>query len=160
MYTVYSNPLIGFKPFFRRIIKSLNFEICQSCDFNFSFLDSFLMENPMILSKFQNSNFLESIGKKFESNQCKKPNISIWELVCIWNFFFQLENIQPVRKMEHRVVKLKVFLVNKLLSSFFEFVEMLSNKVGCVFPMVVVSILSHAVFGRNDNWEDASHFRI
>ena len=73
------------------------------------------------------------------------------DLYVFETFFFQLENMQPVRKMEHRVVKLKVFLVNKLLPSFFEFVEMLSNKVGCVFPMVVVSMLSHAVFGRNDN---------
>ena len=33
------------------------------------------------------------------------------------------------------------------------------NKVGCVFPMVVVSILLHAEFGPNDHREDASHFR-
>ena len=31
-------------------------------------------------------------------------------------------------------------------------------KVGCVFPMVFVSILPHADFGPYDDWEDASHF--
>ena len=33
-------------------------------------------------------------------------------------------------------------------------------KVGCVFPMVVVSILPHSEFGRNDHWEDAPHFNF
>ena len=32
-------------------------------------------------------------------------------------------------------------------------------KVGRVYPMVVVSILSHAEFGGNDHREDASHFK-
>ena len=32
------------------------------------------------------------------------------------------------------------------------------NKVGCVFPMVVVSILHHTEFGRKNHREDASHF--
>ena len=31
-------------------------------------------------------------------------------------------------------------------------------KVGCVFPMVVVSLLPHAEFGPNDHLEDATHF--
>ena len=34
------------------------------------------------------------------------------------------------------------------------------NKVGCGFPMIVVSILSNAEFGPNDHREDASHFKI
>ena len=33
-------------------------------------------------------------------------------------------------------------------------------KVGCVFPMVLVSILPHAEFGRNDHRENAPHFII
>ena len=33
------------------------------------------------------------------------------------------------------------------------------TEVGCVFPMVVVSILLRAEFGRNDHREDAPHFR-
>ena len=33
-----------------------------------------------------------------------------------------------------------------------------SVKVGCVVPIVVVSILLHAEFGRNDHPEDAPHF--
>ena len=33
-------------------------------------------------------------------------------------------------------------------------------KVGCVFPMVVLSILPQAEFVRKDHWKDASHFRI
>ena len=32
-------------------------------------------------------------------------------------------------------------------------------KVGCAFPMVVVSLLSHVEIGRNDDWEYAPHFR-
>ena len=32
------------------------------------------------------------------------------------------------------------------------------NKVGCVFSMVVVSILPHAEFGPNDHQKDAPHF--
>ena len=35
-----------------------------------------------------------------------------------------------------------------------------SAKVGCVFPMVVVSILPHAEFGPNDHREDAPHFTL
>ena len=31
-------------------------------------------------------------------------------------------------------------------------------KEGCVFPVVVVPMLSHAEFGPNDHQEDASHF--
>ena len=32
------------------------------------------------------------------------------------------------------------------------------TKVGCVFPMVAVSILPQAEFGQKDHQEDASHF--
>ena len=32
------------------------------------------------------------------------------------------------------------------------------SKVGCVFPMVIASILPHAEFGPNDHREDAPHF--
>ena len=32
------------------------------------------------------------------------------------------------------------------------------NKVERVFPVIVVSILLHAEFGRNDQWEDVFHF--
>ena len=31
-------------------------------------------------------------------------------------------------------------------------------KVGCIFLMVVVSILSHVEFGQNDHWKDAPQF--
>ena len=34
------------------------------------------------------------------------------------------------------------------------------NKVGCVFPMIVVSILPHAEFGPNNHREYASHFNM
>ena len=37
---------------------------------------------------------------------------------------------------------------------------LVSTKVGCVFPMVVVSILPHAEFGPNDHREDAPHFSM
>ena len=33
-------------------------------------------------------------------------------------------------------------------------------KVGCLFPMVVVSILPHADFGPNDHRDDALHFTM
>ena len=32
------------------------------------------------------------------------------------------------------------------------------NKVECAFPVVVVCLLPHAEFGRNDHREDAPHF--
>ena len=34
------------------------------------------------------------------------------------------------------------------------------GKVGCVHPMLVVSILPRAEFGRNGHWEDAHHFKL
>ena len=34
------------------------------------------------------------------------------------------------------------------------------SNVGCVFPVVTVSILLHVEFGRNDHREDAPHFTI
>ena len=34
----------------------------------------------------------------------------------------------------------------------------LTHKVGCVFPIAVVSILPHAEFGSNDRQENAPHF--
>ena len=33
------------------------------------------------------------------------------------------------------------------------------NKVGCVFPMVIIPILPQAEFGPDDHREDALHFR-
>ena len=36
----------------------------------------------------------------------------------------------------------------------------LETKVGCVFPMVAVSVLPHAEFGPNEHREDAHHFMI
>ena len=36
----------------------------------------------------------------------------------------------------------------------------IEGKVGCVFSMVVVSILPHAEFGPNDHQKDAPHFNI
>ena len=32
------------------------------------------------------------------------------------------------------------------------------NKVECVFPLVIITILPHAEFGQNDHWEDAPDF--
>ena len=34
----------------------------------------------------------------------------------------------------------------------------LKIKVGCIYPMVVVSILPHAEFGPNEHQEEAHHF--
>ena len=34
------------------------------------------------------------------------------------------------------------------------------NYVGCVFPVVVVSILPHVEFEPSDHWKDAPHFNI
>ena len=36
---------------------------------------------------------------------------------------------------------------------------LVKNKVECVFPMVIVSMLLHAEFGPNDHREDAPYFR-
>ena len=35
-----------------------------------------------------------------------------------------------------------------------------NHKVGCVFPIVIVSMLPQAEFGPNDHWEHANHFTI
>ena len=35
----------------------------------------------------------------------------------------------------------------------------LNDKVGCVYPMVIISMLSHAEFGPNHHGEDVLHFR-
>ena len=43
---------------------------------------------------------------------------------------------------------------------YLKIVRINGNKVGCVFPMVVFSILQHAEFGPNDHREDASHFNL
>ena len=42
------------------------------------------------------------------------------------------------------------------------FIECLTpyTKVGCVFPMVVISLLPHAELGLDDHREDALHFNI
>ena len=37
-------------------------------------------------------------------------------------------------------------------------IEHMVDKLGCVFPIIVVSILSHAEFVSNNHREDASHF--
>ena len=44
------------------------------------------------------------------------------------------------------------------LWSFFQQNTLQISKVGCVFLMVVVSLLPNAEFGRNDHREDAPHF--
>ena len=57
------------------------------------------------------------------------------------------------------------FTVNEVNMRFIQITAMIqagssSSKVGCVFPMVVVSILFHVVFGPNDRRKDASNFII
>ena len=57
------------------------------------------------------------------------------------------------------------FTVNEVNMRFIQITAMIqagssSSKVGCVFPMVVVSILFHVVFGPNNRRKDASHFII
>ena len=52
------------------------------------------------------------------------------------------------------------FLSPKIWLNDFQIIEGLFHlyKVGCVFPMVIVTILPHAEFGPNDHREKASHF--
>ena len=50
-------------------------------------------------------------------------------------------------------------MINPIISSFGIEIHTIC-KVGCVFLMVVVSILLHAEFGRNDYREDAPHFTM
>ena len=57
------------------------------------------------------------------------------------------------------------FTVNEVNMRFIQITAMIqagssSSKVGCVFPMVVVSILFHVVFAPNDRQKGASHFII
>ena len=43
---------------------------------------------------------------------------------------------------------------------YYSSIQLLLIKVGCVFPVVVVSILPHAEFGRNVHREEAPYFII
>ena len=40
----------------------------------------------------------------------------------------------------------------------FNFELILTSKVGCVFPLIIIPILPQAEFGPNDHQEDAPHF--
>ena len=54
-----------------------------------------------------------------------------------------------IRNLIQPILRLKQTLLLKPVS-----------KVGCVFPMAIVSTMPHAGFGPNDHLEDAPHFRI
>ena len=55
------------------------------------------------------------------------------------------------------------FSVSKLVQAIaacFKMYKLLLDNMGCVFPMVVVSLLSHAEFGLYDHREYVSHFYL
>ena len=64
----------------------------------------------------------------------------------IWTF--SMNNVIEHSIMEHILMQAIQIFVKSV------------SKVGCVFPMIVVSILPHAEFGPNDQWEDAAHFKM
>ena len=46
--------------------------------------------------------------------------------------------------------------IRKVIASLKAFAPKSFDKVGCVFPMIIISILSHAEFEPKDNREDAA----
>ena len=64
-----------------------------------------------------------------------------------YNYSFQL-------KVQFLVLKIHLNIKSYILCHF------CANKVGCVFPIVVVSILPHTDFGQNGHSEDTPHFII
>ena len=78
---------------------------------------------------------------------------AIWRKIEFLNFF-RVMNFEYFYKLWN-----VAFYVEKIsLVRLWEFYHSQNFKVGCVFAMAVVSILSLAEFGRNDHREDAPHF--
>ena len=62
--------------------------------------------------------------------------------------------------MFHSALERKIEIFTKRARNYLRQVsKRIFSKVGCVFPMVVVSILPHAEFGQNDHREHTPHFR-
>ena len=69
------------------------------------------------------------------------------------NFEFQSEQFYFIDKPKKQEIR-----VRNGNTYFYEDVSTFFRKVGCVYPMIVVSKLPRAEIGRNDHWEDAHHF--
>ena len=70
--------------------------------------------------------------------------------------------LTPLRKWHLRKQKLfeakrSIKIVAKMMCTRIP-AMLMDSKVGCVFPMIVVSLLLHADYGRNDHRENAFHF--
>ena len=76
--------------------------------------------------------------------------VLVWFL-CIFFFNFLAHFIKIFDDLSPLLYVFKSFIPQKLL---------FMNKVECAFPVVVVCLLPHAEFGRNDHREDTPHFRI
>ena len=62
-----------------------------------------------------------------------------------------------LRRSETHFQKTIARVITRILTVIFIEIT-LAIKVGCVFPMIIVTILRHAEFGQNDHWVDAIHF--
>ena len=69
--------------------------------------------------------------------------LSVWSFLMIW-YTWLISLIYEINEFQYRRSNYNI--------------ESRSYKVGCVFPMVVVSMLPHADFGPNDHRDDALHF--
>ena len=86
-------------------------------------------------------------------------------IVSIWDAYEYIP-VRTISRLEWPVRTLSFSHNGKLLAAASEDhvidISHVSNLIkkyrGCVFPMVVISLLPHGEFGRNDHREDAPHF--
>ena len=109
----------------------------------FNFFSRYVPEEPKI--EFVDIDFFPE--KKYQLFDEVKPSLekilnALKEKCAGFNIFFDEEELRTLGMMTGKLIRPERFF-----------------KVGCVFPMVVVSMLPRTEFGRNDHWKDASHFR-
>jgi len=56
------------------------------------------------------------------------------------------------------VISKNNFLLTSFERTVYPWELILVTKLGCIFPMVINSLLPHAVIGANDHREDTTHF--
>ena len=138
--------------------------------FSFSILNKVLMDHFMrLVNNFENWDVFNPqtfIYSAFNLICCssKWPAKVFWKVatwkgitlrivVANWRIFIQ--DILIIRPFERSKLGLKG---PKLWGRTVQPHKFWLYKVGCIFPMVVVSMLTHAEFGPNDHREDASYF--
>ena len=103
-----------------------------------------------------------NVGDKFEML------MTVCSFLSPESFYFNIclehQQINPKILSSTSLQPLKIFFLPKSTNStpvfLFTFPPQKHTKVGCVFPMVIVSMLSNAEFGPNDHWDDVPHFML